>query len=117
MAVQHIHPDPFLNGLAQALATARANIEAQIEECRQPCFYVSEGRIFEKGIAMPISLEQAREKAAMILDMAMEPAWEDDFTAACMKRLTDLVTAYREATHTPPPVGAAALPVKMEDAA
>lgn len=109
MALQRIQPASHLKGLAAAAGIAAAEIEAVVEEGRKPCFYVSEGRIFERGFPMPIGLEQAQERAAMILDMAMEPAWEDDFTEACMRRLADLVAAYRQVVRTPPPAGASAI--------
>lgn len=107
MALQRIKPSSCLQGLAQAAGIAAAELEAVIAESRKPCFYVSEGRIFERGIPMPVGLEQAQERAALILEMAMDPAWEDDFSEVCMRRLADLVAAYREVTQGPPPVAPA----------
>ena len=109
MALHRIKPASYLSGLAKAAGIAREGIDAVIEEGRKPSFYVSEGRIFERGHPLPIGLAQTRERAALILDVAMDPEYDDDFTEACMRRLTDLVAAYREAIRTPPPAAGAAL--------
>ena len=102
MAPQRIQPASYLKSLDAAACVACEDINAVIEEGRKPCFYVSEGRIFERGHPLPIGLAQAREKAGIILGYAMDPDCDDDLTAAGMRRLADLVAAYREVTRTPP---------------